>query len=295
MNTMSRDLIKRITPTPLLDLAEKYFYFLPDYSHRRLRLIYKLLFWSIYTALNKEISFATPDGTRFVSMPQNFSSLVVYIRNFRDPAIQTFMERNLKKSAVFVDAGANVGTYSVRASTLIGSKGKVIAIEAHPFTYTYLLRNIAINKLTNIEPIQVALGSKQGAINIAYTETNAGETHIAMDNKEGISVPMRTLDDILSEHGVSSVDYIKIDVEGFEYQLLLGAQRTLAVSENVIVQTELNATHASRYGRSIKDTSELLSSFGLSPHYINADGTSRLADLSKHEAEDALWWREGSL
>jgi FkbM family methyltransferase len=248
----------------------------------------------MYGVMNTEVHFSTPDGTPFVSMPHNYSSLIVYIKNFRDPAIQKFMEQRLKEGSIYVDAGANIGTYTVRASPLVGQTGKVIAIEAHPRTYQYLQKNIETNNLKNVEPVPVALGAEHGSIEMAYTDANAGETHVAVGKEKSVSVPVRTLDTVLAELRVTHVDYIKIDVEGFEYSLLQGAKKIIAASENVVIQTELEEKHANRYGHSVREIIEFLKSFGLSPHTIDPDGSAKVADLSNLGEEDVLWWREYS-
>lgn len=277
----------------VLDLIGRYPYFRSG-QQSKLTIIYKLCYWSVYELLKKEVAFSTPDGTRFVSMPNNFSSLAVYVRDFRDPAIQKFMERVIKKGSTFVDAGANIGTYTLRASTLVGKEGRVIAVEAHPFTYKYLLRNIKTAKLTNVEPIEVALGSEHGEIKISYTDTNAGETHVAVGGEKSVSVPVRTLDEILKDRNIAKIDYLKIDVEGFEYALLVGAKNIITASKKIIIQTELNVTLASRYNHSLEDTIKLLQSFRLTPHNINQDGTDQITNLSNPGEDDVLWWREDS-
>mgnify|MGYP001596006492 CR=1 FL=1 len=169
----------------------------------------------------------------------------------------------------------------------------MIAIEAHPSIYEYLLKNIKLNNLSNVTPVNIALGSDQGTTKISYNESNPGETHIATDGEKSLTVPIQTLDEVLKKLNVTHVDYFKIDVEGFEFPLLLGAQEPIKNNPKIVVQTELIEGHSQRYGRSISQIIDLLSGLGLTPHRLDSAGDSsiiRQFDLGL--GYDVLWWRE---
>lgn len=289
-----KKLLRKFVPAFILEPVDTYLYLKHSgaFTKHPFRDAFKLARWQFSRWFGSEILFTTPDGTRFISMPRNFSSLIVYFKNFRDPAIQKFMEVRLHDGSVFVDAGANVGTYTVRASQLVGTGGKVIAVEAHPFTFQYLQRNIALNDLNNVTPVHVALGSENGSINISYDASNPGETHIAGHKEQSVAVPLKKLDEVLSGAGISRVDYLKIDVEGFEYPLLLGSRRTIADNLNIVVQIELIEKHAARYGHSVKQIVEFLEGFGLSPHTVDDSGKPQPTDLFNLGENDVLWYRE---
>ena len=288
-----KNFLKRIIPQSLLDLIGSYLYLknTGGILVRPLRDAGALIRWYWHIVTGTDIRFNTPDGTRFVSMPKNYSSFVVSFRDFRDPSIHAFMKRRLHDGSVFVDAGANIGTYAIRAGQLVGPSGTVLAVEAHPRTYRYLTQNIALNNLHNVTPVPVALGAQSGSITISFTESNAGETHISTAETDGVTIPMKTLDALLEETHMHTVDYLKIDVEGFEFPLLQGAHRTIEQNEAIVVQTELIESHAQRYGHSITEISDYLHALGLSPHSVDELGNAHTVDSRHMNGMDILWYR----
>lgn len=258
-----------------------------------MRTVLKFLRWAFYQVLRRDFTFHTVDGFHFVSMPGNWSSLAIYIQNYRDPGLQRFIGRSLAPDSTFVDVGANIGTYTVLASAVVGPSGKVVAIEPHPFIFRYLQRNVAANKLQNVFAVDVAVGAKRQTALMQYSEKNPGETHVTSQlHAEATEVPMARLDDVLSDLGISTVDYLKIDVEGYELLVLHGAKRVIDASRNIIIQTELINAYAERYGHSAADAVELLQSMAFIPHAVDRLGVPHV--VSKEELPDiydTLWSR----
>lgn len=127
---------------------------------------------------------------------------------------------NLKDHTVFFDLGANVGYYSILASARL-TAGKVVAVEPNPEILPVLRGNVALNRADNIVVEPVALGARRGTVNVTFDATEPGASHIS---ETGASVQMVTLDDLTARHGAP--DYIKIDVEGFEGDIIHGGMRT---------------------------------------------------------------------
>ena len=126
----------------------------------------------------------------------------------------------LRPGDTFVDIGANIGALTLFAASKVGHSGEVVAIEAHPRTAKYLAENIAMNPWRNIKPLNFAIGDSEGTVH--FSSRRADDMNSISDT--GIKIPMRKLDD-LGPFG--HVRLLKIDVEGFEYQVLCGARKTL--------------------------------------------------------------------
>lgn len=237
-----------------------------------------------------EIRFRAPDGLVLATMPNNFSSFAMAVAGARDPLIWAFIRRRLSPGAVFVDAGANIGSYTMPAARLVGPAGRVVAFEAHPVTFGFLSRNIAANGLANVTALNLALGEGPNRIAMAFSTANPGETHVATGAEtHTVEVEMLPLDAALAGQGIGAVDYLKIDVEGFELPVLRGAAGTIAASRRIVIQTELQPQHASRYGHRIEDIATLLHGFGLAPHGLCPAGeTVRLEGTLRG---DVLWMR----
>ena len=257
----------------------------------------KFLRWAFYQVLRRDFTFRTTDGFHFVSMPGNWSSLAIYIQNYRDPGVQRFIGRNLAPGSTFVDVGANIGTYTVLASAVVGPSGKVVAIEPHPVIFKYLQRNVAANELQNVFAMEVAVGAKRQIALMQYSKKNPGETHVTSQfHAETTKVPMARLDDVLSGLGILTVDYLKIDVEGYELSVLHGAKRVIDASRNIIIQIELVDAYAERYGHSTADIAEFLLSMAFIPHMVDRLGVPRVVTKEGlPDVCDTLWSRRNLL
>ena len=142
----------------------------------------------------------------------------------------------------FVDVGANVGFITVRAARRLGNRGRVVAIEAHPVRFEYLQRNIRLNQLTNVRAIPCALGAAEGTARLYDVDPTLGPrprdaTMLRPTGGHAFQVPVRTLDTVLAElGGPADVRLVKIDVEGYEAQVLKGMPRTLEQLPRVVFE-----------------------------------------------------------
>ena len=154
-----------------------------------------------------------------------------------------------KEGDIVVDVGAHIGKYSIIASKMVGSKGKVIAIEAHPANYDILKQNIALNKLSNVIVLNYAVHSTETLVKLyepgqedGFTIYNTIMTNrISSNNQKYIEVKANTLDSLLLQKGgIKQVNWIKIDVEGAEYEVLKGATTILSSSKDISLLIEVH-------------------------------------------------------
>jgi FkbM family methyltransferase len=135
----------------------------------------------------------------------------------------TFLRAHVREGGVFVDVGANVGTYALALALDVGTGGKVIAIEPHPVTHARLAFNHAASGYSQVKLVQAAAGDADGELLIETDGDNLGASHIVSGDTSGkaIRVPSLRLQRILEEAGVTGVDALKIDVEGYEDRVLI--------------------------------------------------------------------------
>jgi FkbM family methyltransferase len=130
----------------------------------------------------------------------------------------------IKPEWIVADIGANIGCHTVALARL-ASRGMVLACEPLRYTYYLLCGNIALNGLTHVQALNVAVGEKDGLLkvpSIDYTqEANYGGMALGA-YEQGSQVPVIALDDVLP-----AVHFIKADVEGMEQQVLQGASRLI--------------------------------------------------------------------
>jgi FkbM family methyltransferase len=143
-----------------------------------------------------------------------------------------FLRAHTPSGGVFVDVGANVGTYAMVLARHVGANGRVIAIEPHPVTFARLSFNNAASGFTQVNLVAAAAGPADGELMIETDGDNLGASHIVTGAaaRDAIRVPSWRLQRILEEAGVSEVDALKIDVEGFEDRVLTGFFRDAPVS-----------------------------------------------------------------
>lgn len=140
----------------------------------------------------------------------------------------SIINKLLDKNSIFIDVGGHIGGYTIRVSRL--SK-LVIAFEPDPRNYYYLLKNIKLNGIDNVIPLFVAAYKNSGEVLKLYLsrKTDTSTLLISHGKTTAINVRTLTLDDAVNKLGLDRVDMIKIDTEGAEYDILLGAKQILSM------------------------------------------------------------------
>lgn len=133
-------------------------------------------------------------------------------------------EREIAPGTVMYDIGANVGYFSLLAAELVGPKGLVYAFEPLPRNVEFLEKHIKINKCDNIKIVAAAVSDHSGEAHFDLGASTA-MGHIAESG--GIQVRMVALDEMLAAGELRPPDYMKVDVEGAEYEALKGARTLL--------------------------------------------------------------------
>ena len=149
-----------------------------------------------------------------------------------DPDYTRVAEMNVPADGVCVDIGANIGLKAMQLAHL-APRGRVVAVEAGPRIHKCLEAGIVANGLGNIAPEQAAITDHHGTVRFAESSAYG---HIAPD---GVEVPAMTLATVLDRHGLDRLDFLKLDVEGFEFPILRSSH-PLFVRHGTVVCFELN-------------------------------------------------------
>jgi len=170
----------------------------------------------------------------------------------------------LKEGDIFVDVGANIGSISCLASRFVGKKGHVFAFEPHPETYKILEYNIRINNLSNVTTFNVALGSKisKGKIYDRLNMNRGAATLLRSRNvreEEGYEIEITTIDSLIENGLLPPPTLIKIDVEGFELEVLKGAEKLLRSDQAPMLCIEYS-TLPPQYGSNTFDIYKFIKS-----------------------------------
>jgi FkbM family methyltransferase len=144
-----------------------------------------------------------------------------------EPNMLTTLEKYLKPGDIFVDLGANEGYFSIIASQLVGHKGSVFSIEPQKRLQSVITKNIELNNCTNITVITALISDKMGKRELYLTPSlNTGASSLYCPTKYPLSkeeVQTVTLNQVFQEHHINKCNLIKIDIEGGEYEAILGS------------------------------------------------------------------------
>jgi FkbM family methyltransferase len=140
---------------------------------------------------------------------------------------------------IVVDIGAAFGLYTILASKRVGSKGKVIAIEPQKDAFEMLNRNVALNRLTNVTTLNRVIYSEETKVNLYSNYTIIAE-RAGKYKQEFVETNASTLDSLLQQNGIRDVNWIKIDVDGAEVEVLDGARNTLSESKQITLLIEVH-------------------------------------------------------
>ncbi len=165
----------------------------------------------------------------------------IYLNTFEEHE-SSLVKGYLKRGMTFVDVGANVGYYTLMAASLVGTEGQVLAFEPSPYAFGRLESAIKKNSLAQVHVAQVGLSDAAGELQLYIRETIGNHTPSMLANEGGtpINVPVQRLDDYLRAAGVDHVDLMKIDVEGFEPNVIRGAGGYLKTGKIRAILCEFN-------------------------------------------------------
>lgn len=149
----------------------------------------------------------------------------------RDISLHEYTPR---EGDVVFDVGAGVGTATLLYSRLVGPTGRVIALEAHPGTYSWLDRLCQLNGLTNVIRLQVAASAAAGEVAITDLDEHVGNTVLAGDDG-CLKVPARPLDDIAATLAIAQIDFVKMNIEGAEQLAIRGMTEMIARTRRVCI------------------------------------------------------------
>ena len=173
-----------------------------------------------------------------------------------EPQETALVRTILRPGMSFVDVGANWGYFTLLAAWLVGERGRVVGLEPDPRIFPVLERNLARNGLTTVLALQVAASAQQARILLRGYDEDAGNfgltRQVAQASSEGehFEVVGEPLDGLLDRFGLSSVDLLKVDIEGGEGFALKGLSKSLATHRIHRLLLELHPQQLSELGDS---------------------------------------------
>jgi FkbM family methyltransferase len=167
------------------------------------------------------------------------AALYLHRAGWMGKAEEQLFEHFIKPGMTVVDVGANQGLYTLLFSRLVGPGGTVIAFEPETDMYRALAENVRHNGTAHVELYQVALGSQSGPAMLSRSLIHGGDHRLAPGHHQSVSqkelVTVRTLDEVLGER---RVDFVKMDVQGWEAEVWRGMDHLLMRQSHLTVYFE---------------------------------------------------------
>jgi FkbM family methyltransferase len=207
---------------------------------------------------------------------------------FKEPETVAWIERSVRSGDVLFDIGANVGAYSLVADRATGGRCTVYAFEPSFSTFAQLSRNVALNgSAGRVIPLLVALSDVNGLVTFNYSSIAPGAALHALggsvDNlgrpfRPALSQPVLSyrMDDFVAQFGLPAPNHIKLDVDGVELKVLLGAARILAnpALRSILVEVEPARPELTEIETLLRGNGFVVQ--GRYPHGPSADSTTNL-------------------
>ncbi len=177
-----------------------------------------------------------------------------------EPELRSVFRSVLPEGGVAIDVGANIGWHTLLLARLVGTDGMVFGAEPNPSVRDRLESNIVLNRVANITVWPFAMGSSPGRSSFfgpEATDGAPGSGHLiaaatpAAPASGVLEVETRCLDAVVAELGISRLDLLKIDVEGFELSVLRGAEASIAKFRPQII-FEFNREYVARGEASVE-------------------------------------------
>jgi FkbM family methyltransferase len=173
------------------------------------------------------------------------------------------VESMLAAGMTVLDIGAHHGVYTLLASRKVGPNGRVLAFEPSVRERNRLIKHLRLNRCRNVQVQSVALGSKPGwaelfVVEEVETGCNCLQVPRVSQTVTGTPVFVDTLDNCLLRRGIDRVDFMKLDVEGAELEVLKGAGRLLKRADRPIILAEVEDIRTAAWGYQAREIVEFL-------------------------------------
>ena len=240
-----------------------------------------------------------PSGEKFLGKFTDYLSAQIAVVPHYDEGLLSALKSAVIPGKAYLDIGANLGLTSAVIAKY-SPQSTVYAFEPVPETFLRAAGTIALNDLKNVVVIDIALGKENSTVPMYFSpevtssasvgsfiqEQVSGNAEIigaTKDKQQKVEVELWRLDDVQQKLGIGPVGFMKIDVEGFEYNVVQGAVRAIADNKPIIMY-EYNAIMAPQAGWSVQSMSDLLATATNYHHqFVDDDGKTTNEILSEKQ------------
>ena len=230
-----------------------------------------------YSLINLQTDYAEIFGNRVFLGKKGLAMSISHYGKYEETEAK-IMEQKISKGDIVIDAGANIGLHTLNMAKIVGKTGKVFAFEPEITNFGILKKNIKLNNYTNIFAEHKAVGEKDGIATL-YRSNHPGMHKIdskPQHSKDKLNVDIISLDNFFNKNHIQpKIDFIKIDVEGFELSVLKGMKNILKNNKNIKILLELyhNKLHEEdlEYNSKYEELLDFLESFDFKKFCIDEE------------------------
>ena len=194
---------------------------------------------------------------------------------------QALFAKYLRGDMTLVDIGANLGLYTVVSMHHLDENGRIVSFEPHPQSYGFLQKNVAANQnhghaCPRVDTFNLAATPDHTKLELRLNPENRGDNrtyhgtyHGKVETWDTVQIEGRPVDDVLDELGIDEVNFVKIDIQGYEQKAISGFQKTLARSQNVILLSEFWPKGLQEAGGNPHEYLQMLENLGFTLYTLN--------------------------
>jgi len=213
----------------------------------------------------KRVPLGTDHGIFWID-PVSLLGIALSRQGVHEDGMVKTLQTFLKPGDTFVDLGANEGYFTVIAAELCGATGRVLAIEPQQRLLPVIAENLRLNESPSVTVLNAAVGAEAGTAVMHLTaSTNTGGSGFERRSRFALptqAVTIQTLEQVLDQQGITHVDLMKVDIEGFEYEALLGSPKVFEQQRVKALALELHPTLLASRGKHVQDITALLTRCG---------------------------------
>jgi FkbM family methyltransferase len=238
------------------------------------------------------------DGAKLYIDPQDLIGGALYSTGEYEPNVKRVINNILVEGDTAIDVGAHIGHNTVTMRNAVGIDGKVLAFEPHPKSASYIKKTIEKNHWSNVELIEKALSNEMGSKKLIEKSSNTGGS--TLQNRpleqfpemkfEGTKYKVSTerLSDFLTKNNIGTVNLVKVDIEGAEFEVISDISEKLGQISHILLEIHTKKLE----DEEVDKIYNILSKNG-SMKYLQKEETVRRQNL--HHGDQILWTSEGTV
>ena len=191
-----------------------------------------------------------------------------YLGRFFEWELQAAINQYVRPGDAFLDVGANIGMVTMAASAAVGPEGGVLPVEPNPAVRQRLLGHVEMNGLENVQVFDNALGSEPGSATLttASAHTGTGTLRAQEGALNSYTVPVKTLDSLADLIPADRQVFLKIDTEGYDYNVLRGARELLA-RPGIRIFAEVSHKWMAELGQTAREMFDYMEGLGFKAYH----------------------------